>query len=130
MGRTRVLLAEDHQQVAQQLREILETECEVLAVVSDGYTLVDSAKKLLPDVVVTDIGMPGIDGLRAAEILIKSNPLTRIVVVTVHNDPVLAKKACEIGILGYVVKFSSGTDLLPAVHAAVQGARFEAESAA
>ena len=65
MGRLRVLLAEDHQTVAELLRRLLEAECEVVGVVPDGTALIAAVDKLKPDVIVSDITMPGCDGLAA-----------------------------------------------------------------
>jgi CheY-like chemotaxis protein len=62
MDRPRVLLAEDHASIAQQLQNLLEPEFEVVAVVDDGPSLIGAAEDLRPDVIVTDIVMPGLGG--------------------------------------------------------------------
>ena len=66
MYRPRVLLAEDHAETAERLRKLLRPDFDVIASVEDGDALVDAAKRLSPDVIVTDIAMPGIDGIAAA----------------------------------------------------------------
>jgi DNA-binding NarL/FixJ family response regulator len=124
MKRVRVLLAEDHAGVAEQLRGVLELEFEVVAIVGDGPGLVAAAEALRPDVIVTDIAMPGLDGIAAARAIRRADPGARIVFVTVHNDPALVRRGLAAGALGYVLKLAAGDDLLPAVHAVAQGQRY------
>jgi len=64
--RARVILADDHQEVIKYLREAVEREFEVIATVGDGNALVAAAETLAPDVIVTDIAMPGLNGIAAA----------------------------------------------------------------
>ncbi len=71
MKRVRVLLAEDGWAMSRELGAILQQDCEVLSTVSDGYALVRMARMMRPDVVVTDISMPGLTGLQAVEQLIE-----------------------------------------------------------
>jgi DNA-binding NarL/FixJ family response regulator len=113
MERARLLLGEDHAAVAEQLRELLEPEFEVIGIVQDGCSLVAAAAALRPDVVIT----------AAAEIL-SQNPEARVIFVTVHNEPGLADRAMAIGALGYVVKVAAGDELVPAVRAALNGQRY------
>ena len=124
MGRTRVLLAEDYAPVAEQLRALLAAEFDVVAVVADGFALLGAARELAPDVVVTDIAMPGLDGLTAATRILHDHPHPAVVVVTVHNEPALVKQAFEAGVDGYVLKVTAGEELIPAVHAALRAERF------
>jgi DNA-binding NarL/FixJ family response regulator len=123
MGRTRVLLADDHADNAALLRDLLQGECEVVGSVQDGQALVEAADALAPDVVVTDIGMPRLDGIGAAHEILRRHPGTRIVFVTVHNDPAVVERGLAAGAHGYVQKAQAGDELLPAVRAAVRGER-------
>ena len=123
MARTRVLLADDHKENAALLRDLLQGECDVVASVEDGRALVDAAERLSPDVVVTDIGMPGVNGIEAARQILKRQPGTRIVFVTVYSDPAVVERGLATGALGYVLKSHAGDELLPAVRAAVRGER-------
>jgi DNA-binding NarL/FixJ family response regulator len=122
--RARVLLAEDHPAVAEDLRALLTSEFDVIATVGDGYGLVAAADTLTPDVIVTDIAMPGLDGMAAAGEILQRNPRARIVFVTVHNDAELVQKALATGVLGYVLKPTAGDELVPATHAALRGERY------
>jgi DNA-binding NarL/FixJ family response regulator len=110
--------------VAEQLRELLEPEFEVIGIVQDGCSLVAAAAALRPDVVITDIGMPRQDGISAAAEILSQNPEARVIFVTVHNEPGLADRAMAIGALGYVVKVAAGDELVPAVRAALNGQRY------
>jgi DNA-binding NarL/FixJ family response regulator len=123
MKRARVLLADDHDAVAEQLRAVLETEFEVVGTVGDGEALLAAAAALRPDVIVADIAMPILDGIAAARQLLRRDPDARLVFVTVHDDPALVRQAFALGALGYVLKVRAGEELLPAVRAALRGER-------
>jgi DNA-binding NarL/FixJ family response regulator len=120
----RVLLAEDHPAMAEGLRALLTSEFDVIATVGDGYGLVAAANALTPDVIVTDIAMPGLDGMAAAGEILQRNPSARIVFVTVHNDAEIVQQAFATGVLGYVLKLTAGDELVPATHAALRGERY------
>jgi DNA-binding NarL/FixJ family response regulator len=121
--RARVLLADNHPEVVEDLRALVEPEFEVVATVGDGNALVAAAETLAADVIVTDIAMPGLNGIAAAARILASNPAARIVFVTVHNNPVLVQKGLATGALGYVSKLTAGEDLVPAIRAALRGER-------
>jgi DNA-binding NarL/FixJ family response regulator len=120
----RVLLADDHPAVAEDLRALLEPEFAVIATVGDGYGLVAVAETLAPDVIVTDIAMPGLDGMAAANEILRRNPRARIVFVSIHNDSAMVQKALATGVLGYVLKLTADDDLVPTTHAALRGERY------
>ena len=124
MTRARVLLAEDHPRVAEELRRVLEREFEVIAVVADGNELLRAAGISDPDVVVTDIAMPGCDGIEATRLLVARHPAARVVLVTVHDDAELMERGYAAGALAYVLKAAAARDLIPAVRAALRGERF------
>ena len=123
VSRPRLLIADDHLETAALLRELLQPEFEVIGNVTDGTTLVQSAHRLSPDVIVSDISMPGLDGLTAATAILRANPSARIVFVTVHADQALVARAFKIGALGYVLKRSAGDELITAIQAAINGQR-------
>jgi DNA-binding NarL/FixJ family response regulator len=123
MAHPRLLLADDHRETAALLRDLLESEFDVIAQVEDGLALVSAAERLLPDVIVSDITMPGLDGISAAAAILRQNPAARVVFVTVHGDPILVERGFEAGALGYVLKRAAAEELVPAIHSALRGER-------
>ena len=123
MNRPRLLLADDHRETRELLRSLLQPEFDVIADVQDGSALVSAAEQLSPDVIVTDISMPGLDGFAAATAILRRNPAARIVFVTVHGDRTLVERGLATGALGFVLKLEAGDELVPAVHAALRGER-------
>ena len=124
MNHPRVLLAEDNLQTAERLRKLLSVEFDVISSVEDGRAMVDAAARLSPDVIVADIAMPRLDGIAAATIIRRNNANARIVLVTVHSEPMLVEAGLAAGALGYVLKDTAGDDLVAAVHAALDGRRY------
>jgi DNA-binding NarL/FixJ family response regulator len=114
-------VADDHLAVAEGLCAVLESEFDVVAAFSDGNALVAATIALTPDVIVTDIAVPGLDGIAAASEILQKHPMARIVFVTVHNDVELVHKGLATGALGYVLKLTAGEELIPAIHAALRG---------
>ncbi|HMF98176.1 MAG TPA: response regulator transcription factor [Vicinamibacterales bacterium] len=117
----RVLLADDHAATLESWRVLLEQEFDVVESVSDGRALVEACDRLEPDVIITDIGMPGINGIAAAEMIVRRHPAARIVIVTVHADQTMLRRSLAAGACGYVLKVRVGEDLLPAIRSALRG---------
>ncbi|HEX2475043.1 MAG TPA: response regulator transcription factor, partial [Lacipirellulaceae bacterium] len=103
MKRPRILLADDHRMVTEGLKSLLTAEFELVGVVEDGRTLVESAAKLRPDVIVADITMPHLNGIDALAQLKRDNPNVHVVFLTMHQDTVYARRALEAGASGYVL---------------------------
>lgn len=123
-----VLVADDHTDTRNLLCGILQTEFDVVADVADGLALVTAAEREWPDVIVTDISMPGLNGIAAARQILGSNPAARIVFVTIHAESTMVENSLATGALGYVLKMSAGDELLPAVHAALAGKRYVSQA--
>ena len=121
--RPRLLLADDHADTAELLRGLLQPEFDVVAQVQDGFAMITAAARLSPDVIVSDITMPGLDGISAASAILRESPTTRIIFVTMHCDALMVERGLAVGALGYVLKAVAGEDLMPAVRAALRGER-------
>ncbi|HTY85828.1 MAG TPA: response regulator transcription factor [Candidatus Acidoferrum sp.] len=121
MKRPRILLADDHRLVAEGLRSLLQPEFELVGVVEDGRALVQTARQLLPDVIVADIGMPKLNGLEALIQLKKDHPGVKVVMMTMHRETAYARRAIEAGASGFVLKHSAAEELITAIRAALEG---------
>jgi DNA-binding NarL/FixJ family response regulator len=124
MNRIKVLIADDHRIVADGLRNILESEYDLVGIAEDGRTLVDLAIKLEPDVIVADISMPSLNGIDAMEILQKLNTRAKFIFLTMHKDVTYAAKAIRQGAVGYVLKHSASEELLRALELVLGGGKF------
>jgi DNA-binding NarL/FixJ family response regulator len=121
MTRKRVLLADDHKIVAEGLRSLLEQEFELVGTVEDGRALIEAAQKLNPDVIVTDISMPLLNGIEAAQQIKKVTPKVKIVFLTMHPDVTYATRALEAGASGYVLKHAAPSELITAIQEVLNG---------
>lgn len=92
--------------------------------VSDGLAAVEKAQELKPDVVLMDIGLPGLNGIEAARRIRELTPDAKIVFLTQESSPDVIEEALQLGACGYVLKSEIETDLVPALYAAVQGKQF------
>jgi DNA-binding NarL/FixJ family response regulator len=110
--------------MAAELRKLLETEFDVVAAVADGHALLRAADDARADVIVTDIVMPGLDGIAVTGALCARRAGTRVVLVTVHDEPELAERAYAAGALAFVSKRRAGDELIPAVRAALRGEQY------
>jgi DNA-binding NarL/FixJ family response regulator len=117
----RVLIADDHADVAEGLRMLLQDHCDLVGVVHDGPSLVRTALAQRPDVIVADISMPGLDGLQAVRQLRGHGLTARMIMLTMFADAEMAEEAIAAGANGYVVKHSAGDELLEAIGAVCRG---------
>jgi DNA-binding NarL/FixJ family response regulator len=120
----RVLLADDHRNLLELVRGLLEPTFDVVGCVEDGESLVEAAGKLHPDAIVTDISMPKLNGIEAANQLRESGSSSKIVFLTAHVDADFVQAALKTGALAYVSKLRINTDLLVAIGEALAGRVF------
>jgi len=115
----RVLVADDHEVVRKGLRTILEEQpgWEVSGEASDGREAVDKVRALKPDVTVVDVGMPGLNGLEATRQMLKNDPETKVLILTMHESDPLIREVLDAGARGYLLKSDAGKDLVSAVEA-------------
>jgi len=123
-GRPRVLVADDHRMFAEGLRSLLDEEFDLVGIVEDGIALIEAAKRLRPDVIVADITMPRLNGIEALTQLRAELPDVRVVFLTMHRDAAYARRAVAAGAMGFVLKHSAVSELLFALHAALEGRTF------
>jgi DNA-binding NarL/FixJ family response regulator len=124
MGKTRILLADDHTLVAEAIQRLLEPEFEVVGVVADGRSLVREACALKPDVVLVDLNMPLLNGLDASEQLKAANPGMKIIVLTMNEDAEIAALTMRTWASGYLLKKSAGSELVKAVREVLRGGKY------
>jgi DNA-binding NarL/FixJ family response regulator len=118
-----ILLADDHQVVRQGLKALLEREgFRVVAQAADGRDAVKLAESSHPDVVVLDLAMPSLNGVAAAREIMRQEPRTRAVILTMHTEEPYVLEALRAGISGYVLKTQAGDDLVQAIREVVRGA--------
>lgn len=116
----RLLLADDHVILLEALRRLLEPDFTILAGVTSGRELVEAALLLKPDVVVSDISMPGMNGLKAGREILEQLPKTRLIILSMHDDPALREEAFRLGASGYVLKTAAPERLVAAVRASIE----------
>ena len=117
----RFLIADDHPIFAESLRVYLEKTYTVVGVVLDGRAMVAEDLRLQPDVIIVDVGMPLLNGLDAAERIKVQAPNTKFVFLTMKDDQNLAAAALKLGTVGFVLKHSSGQELLRAIDRVLHG---------
>lgn len=121
-----ILLADDHNIVRQGLRAILQSEphFHLVGEASDGIEAVRLAERLKPDVLITDVMMPGLNGLEVARQVSRSLPNTRIIILSMYTNDAYVIEALKNGALGYVLKDSQASDLIQAVKEVINGHRY------
>jgi two-component system response regulator NreC len=121
-----ILLADDHNIVRQGLRAILQSEphFSLVGEASDGIEAVRLAERLKPDVMVTDVMMPGLNGLEVARQVSRSLPNTRIIILSMYTNDAYVLEALKNGALGYVLKDSQASDLIQAIKEVIKGNRY------
>jgi len=127
--RARVLIADDHQSVLDRVVKLLEREFTVVGAVGSGTQLVFAAGAMEPDVLVIDVSMPDMTGIQALDAIRARGSHVPAVFLTAWNEPEIIDAAWDSGGVGFVIKTSMATDLVPAVRAALQGQRFLSDAA-
>jgi DNA-binding NarL/FixJ family response regulator len=121
MRRAKVLLADDHTIVAEGLESLLKEDYELVGTVSDGAQLIEAARKLRPDVIVTDLSMPVLSGLDALRRLKADQIDARVIFLTMHADARVATEAFRAGASGYLLKQAAGEELITAIDDVLHG---------
>jgi two-component system response regulator NreC len=126
MNKIRILLADDHPLVRSGLIKLLEPfkEFVIVGEASDGEEAVTMTKKLEPDVVVIDLSMPKLNGVEATKIILKNNPSSKVLVLTMHDNEEYVYQILKSGAGGYILKNSGREELAAAIQAVAKGERF------
>jgi two-component system response regulator NreC len=126
MKKIRLLLADDHAILRAGLRVLLDAQPDmtVVAEAADGHEALDRARVNRPDVAVVDLTMPGMSGVQTLERLRREVPATRLLVLTMHDDPAYAGLTLAAGATGHVVKDAESSELLAAIRAVHHGRTF------
>ena len=121
MSRATVLLADDHPVVAEGLASLLWSEFTVVSTVTDGVQLLEAARRLRPDLIVTDITMPRMSGLEALHRLKTDGLTAKVIMLTIHANAELAAEALRAGASGFLVKDAASTELVDAIRSVLRG---------
>ena len=117
----KILVADDHTIVRQGLARLLEEQpdLKIVGEATNGRKAVDLAKELKPDIVIMDIAMPRMNGIEAAKRIRKHLPKTKILILSMYSHEHYIQELLETGVSGYLLKDSSGRDIINAIHAAM-----------
>ncbi len=123
---TKLMIVEDHDLVRTGLRNILEgvAGLELVAEASTGEDAIQLARQHQPDVILMDVGLPGLSGLETTERILKMQPDTRIIILTAFTEPPLPARLLDIGASGYLTKACDARELVVAVKAVSRGERY------
>ncbi len=122
----RVLLADDHEILRQGLKLLFETQqdMQVVGEARTGIEAIEQAKKLMPDVVVMDITMAGMDGLTACQYIRNVQPVIQVLMLTMHESEEYFLQALRMGAAGYLVKKAAPAELSAAVRTIAHGGAY------
>jgi DNA-binding NarL/FixJ family response regulator len=122
----RVLVVEDHEPFRRFLSSLLQTkpDLQIICEVADGLEAIQQAEKLQPDLILLDIGIPGLNGIEAARRIRKLAPDSKILFVSMESSPEMVREGLNLGARGYVHKSQAEDELLAAVDAIIQGKQF------
>lgn len=123
---TRVLLADDHSLVRRGLALILANDptINIVGEARDGSEVIELVATLQPDVVVMDISMTGMNGIECTRVLAERSPNTKVIILSMHRDPVYVREALRVGAKGYLIKEDTDESLISAIRNVAKGNAF------
>lgn len=113
--RPRVLIADDHPEVAKAICRLLTLDCDVVGIVTDGGEVVEAVRRLHPDVAVVDLNLPTLSGLETCRQLTAEHPDVKVIIFSAENDSRIRERSFELGASAYFCKVSADGDLLDAI---------------
>jgi two-component system, NarL family, response regulator NreC len=120
----RVVLADDHPELLAETQSLLEPDFEVVCLATGGDALLRAVLEAKPDGVVSDVQMPGLNGIEAGSEIVRQGLCEAVVMLSMYNDPQLLTKALKAGIRGYVLKEDAGEELIPALRTVLAGGKY------
>lgn len=129
MKQGRVLLADRHQGMLEGIRGLLEAMFETVVMVADELSLLETVEKLKPDLVIVDLSMPGSEEINVARRLRTRHPELKVIILSVHDERTVVREVLAAGAVGFVLKRSAATDLIPAVQEVRQGRTYVSPAA-
>ncbi len=124
LERKRILLADDHPEFLEEVRSLVDALHDIAGAVADGKALAEAAEALDPDLIISDISMPGMTGFEAASKIRVLGLKSKFIFLTVHSSPAYLRKARSLGVEGYVLKPRAFDQLLPAISSVLAGGTF------
>ena len=121
LNRKRILLADDHAAMLDEVSALLAADYDVVGQVADGAALVEAATRLQPDLIISDISMPVMTGFEATAELRRQQHHIPVIFLTVQSSPPYLKKARSLGVTGYVLKIHTTEHLPKAVRTVLAG---------
>jgi len=119
--RFRVVLADDHLDLLEEIRCLVAPEFDVVSSVKEGLALVQAAFELRPDAIISDIHMPRLNGIDAGRQILQEGLCKAVILLTTYNEPQLVSSAMQAGIRGYVLKIEASEELVPSLWTVLGG---------
>ncbi len=125
----RVVLADKHPGMLEGMRRVLETEAKSVLMVADENSLIQAVERMSPNLVIADLSFPVSGAANVARLIKQHYPATKVIVVSVHDDPTAVKEVVNAGAEGFVLKRRAVVDLIPALREVCQGRRYASPGA-
>jgi DNA-binding NarL/FixJ family response regulator len=124
MSCTRVVLADSHPGMLEGMRRMIETEAKSIVMVADEASLVQAVDRIAPDLVVADLSFPVSAAANVVRLVKQRHPETKVIVVSVHDEPEVISEVANSGAEGFVLKRRAVVDLIPAIREVCQRGRY------
>jgi DNA-binding NarL/FixJ family response regulator len=124
MKQGRVLLADNHQNMLEGVRDLLENMFETVFMVADEASLIEAAEKLIPDLIVADLSLPVTKEINIARLIKTAFPGIKLIILSIHDEHAAVSECIEAGAGGVVLKRMAVDDLVPAVEAVLKGGTY------
>lgn len=123
-SRKRILLADDHATMVEEVRKLLQQDYEIVGTAENGAELVEQAQRLNPDLIVSDVSMPIMTGFEAVSKIRFLGLKSQVIFLTVHSTAPYLRKARALGASGYVLKMYTNEQLPAAVATVLNGGSY------